>query len=116
MKYNVLESVNEKEFTILVDGKEILVKRDYHLRQNRNGDTKPKDFAMSKTKYQDLISRVFKDLTNGLNYTITWKNNGKSNAISLIKRGNEINIFACINNSNKNIDELYKAGTRRINL
>lgn len=125
MKYNILEellSINEAvkdiKFKITIDDKEYIVIRDSHLLQKRKGDPKPKDFNMSKNKYQKLFTEALKSNMN-LNkaFSIEWESNtGKYNIISAILINNTFEVFGAIMNASKNSSKLYPVAKQRLNL
>lgn len=125
MKYNILqellsinESVKDIRFKIIVDSKEYTVIRDSHLLQKRKGDAKPKDFNVSKSKYQKLFTEALKSNMN-LNkaFSIEWQsNNGKYNIISAILVKDVFEVFGAIMNTSKDSSKLYPVAKQRLNL
>lgn len=90
--------------------------RTQHLRDKRVNDSKPKDFKMSKAKYQRLFDLSMDNMTKNIAYTITWTFNNKSNAISLEKDGDKLYIFGSIMNSSSDYTKLYQKAQHRIHL
>lgn len=125
MKYNILEellSVNEAvkdiQFKITIDAKDYIVIRDSHLLQKRKGDPKPKDFNMSKSKYQKLFTEALKSNMN-LNkaFSVEWQsNNGKYNIISAILVNDTFEVFGAIMSSKTDSGKLYPVAKQRLNL
>lgn len=109
------EAVKEKQFKINIDSVEYTVIRDSHLLQKRNGDVKPKDFRMSKTKYAQVLSHIDK-VDTSKSFSFTWYENGKSNIISAELKGNNIKIFGAIMNSSKDAKDLYPRVTNRYHI
>ena len=107
-----------KSFNLDINDKEYTIFRNNHLLQNRVGDNKPKDFKMSKAKYKDVFSKIrLFDLIPNIPYTVTWKQNSKSNAISFkINKKNTITVFGAIHNSSKDENSLYPKAINRINI
>ncbi len=113
MEYNFIEwlrlneDVKEKEYTVI---------KDKHLRQKRAGDNKPKDFKMSKAKYEKLFNNIDKiDITIPFSFTWTDSNN-KSNIISAELMGNEIIVFGAIMNSTLKETQLYPLVKNRVSV
>lgn len=119
--YNLLEAVSETNFTININGSKYNITRDWHLLQNRNGDVKQKDFAMSISKYKNIF-KLFLNSNHSLDLTkpisLTWNNlkDNKSNIISFDLNKQNIKIFGAIMNSSKSHDKLYPRFTNRLHL
>lgn len=125
MKYNVLqnilnlhEAVKDTQFKIVIDEKEYTVIRDSHLLQKRKGDAKPKDFNMSKSKYEKIFQAALSsnmDLNKA--FSIEWQSsNGKFNIISSILIGTNFEVFGAIMNASRDSSKLYPVAKQRLNL
>ena len=121
MKYSFIEwlrlneDVKEKEFKITIKNIEYTVIRDKHLRQKRNGDNKPKDFKMSKAKYEKLFNNIDK-IDTTIPFSFTWTDNNKSNIISAELVGVKIVVFGAIMNSALKETQLYPLVKNRISV
>lgn len=119
--YNLLEAVRETTFIININSNKYTITRDWHLLQNRNGDIKQKDFAMTISKYKQLFN-IFFNINHSLDITkpisLTWYNikDNKSNIISFELNKQNIKIFGAIMNSSKDESKLYPRFTNRIHL
>ena len=112
---NLIESVKEVEFDININSKIYTVVRNKHLIDKRSGDPKPKDFKMSKSKYEKVL--VYIDKINIAEpFSFTWKDNNKSNIISAYLKGSKIFVFGAIMNSTKDEDKLYPDVTNRYSI
>lgn len=114
-EYFISEAVKEKEFTVSIDNKEYDIVRTEHLRQKRKGDSKPKDFKMSKEKYRLIIEQILKsnlDISEPI--SVTWVNNDKNNVIALQFKNNKFFIFGAIMNSDKPDEKLYKVAKQKL--
>ena len=128
MKYSFIEylrlteAVKEKQFDIEINADIYLVSRESHIFDKRGNDNKPRDFKMSKSKYQ----RVFETFLNSNHntnlkkpVTITWEDdNGKMNAISaninLVTK--ILAVFGAIMNASKDHNSLYSDIKNRYHL
>ena len=119
--YEILESVSEINFAININGSKYYITRDWHLLQNRNGDIKQKDFAMTISRYKTIF-KIFFGSNHNLNLTkpisVTWNDlkDNKSNIISFELNGQNIKIFGAIMNSSKSHEKLYPRFTNRLYL
>ncbi len=119
MKYSFIEylrlneAIKEKQFNIEINDEFYLVSRESHIFDKRGNDNKPRDFKMSKSKYQ-YIFEIFINSNHNLNLkkpvTITWEDtNGKMNAISaninLVTK--ILAVFGAIMNASKDHKLLY---------
>lgn len=109
------EAVKEKQFKINVYNKEYTVVRDEHLIKKRKGDPKPKDFKMTKKKYEIIFHNLDKINVNEP-FSFTWKEKGKSYIISADLKGSTITVFGAIMNSSDSEDKLYPSVTNRANV
>ena len=120
------EAVKEKVFKLSIDNIEYTISRESHIFDKRGNDNKPRDFSMSKTKYQLVLEKFLTMFTtvNTINIkkpvTITWEDkNGKNNAISanINLTSNLISIFGAIMNSNtSDPSKLYVNAKNRLHL
>lgn len=108
----LLEAVKEKTFNI----KNGTVIRAYHLRTKRVNDNKPKDFAMTKTKYEKVIMLSLEKMTDDGVYSIEWTLNDKKSVISLKKDADTFIVFGAIMNAKLSDSPLYSAAERVIYL
>lgn len=132
MQYNFIEylrlneAVKEKVFKITINGSEYTISRESHIFDKRGNDNKPRDFSMSKTKYQTVLEKFLNMYisVNTVNIkkpvTITWEDkNSKNNAISanINLTSNLISVFGAIMNSNtSDPGKLYVNAKNRIHL
>ena len=132
MQYNFIEylrlneAVKEKVFKITIYGSEYTIPRESHIFDKRGNDNKPRDFSMSKTKYQTVLEKFLNMYisVNTVNIkkpvTITWEDkNSKNNAISanINLTSNLISIFGAIMNSNTpDPSKLYVNAKNRLHL
>lgn len=80
------EAIKDRVFKIIILNEEYIVSRESHIFDKRGNDNKPRDFNMSKGKYQKVFE-LFLNSQNSVNMkkpvTITWEDsNGKYNALS----------------------------------
>ena len=124
MKYNfrewlvekeLNEVVKDKQFKIIINNIEYTVIRDNHLTQKRKGDLKPKDFKMTKNKYQEVLQNLDK-INIEEPFSFTWTINNKSNIISASIKDKTITIFGAIMNSDKSEEKLYSDVTNRASI
>ena len=124
MKYNfrewlvekeLNEVVKDKQFKIIINNIEYTVIRDNHLTQKRKGDPKPKDFKMTKNKYQEVLQNLDK-INIEEPFSFTWTINNKSNIISASIKDKTITIFGAIMNSDKSEEKLYSDVTNRASI
>ena len=132
MQYNFIEylrlneAVKEKVFKITINDSEYTISRESHIFDKRGNDNKPRDFSMSKTKYQTVLEKFLSMyiLVNVVNIkkpvTITWEDkNNKNNAFSanINLTSNLISVFGAIMNSNTSDPvKLYVNAKNRIHL
>ena len=113
----LIESVKQNQFNIIVDGKEYLIKRHFHVRDSRENSSLPRDYAMTKSKYAKVFSLSMNKIDKNKPYTITWSSNGKSNAISVeFINDTTISIFSAIMKSDKPESKLFAKYIDRISL
>lgn len=116
MPFSFIDILNEANlpqfFDIEINGEIFKIIRDDHLLEIRKGENKPKDFKMSKNKYQKLISLTLNYKTNLLTCFI-WGKDGKFNGISIIKTDNKIRIIGAIMNAKKE-ESIYPKAKNRI--
>lgn len=120
------EAVKEKVFKLSIYNIEYTISRESHIFDKRGNDNKPRDFSMSKTKYQLVLEKFLNMITtvNTINIkkpvTITWEDkNGKNNAISanINLTSNLISVFGAImNSSNSDPSKLYAGAQNRLHL
>lgn len=128
MKYSFIEylrlteAVKEKQFSININNDFYLVSRESHIFDKRGNDNKPRDFKMSKSKYQ-CVFETFLNSNHNINLkkpvTITWEDdNGKMNAISaninLVTK--ILAVFGAIMNASKDHKTLYSDIKNRFHL
>ena len=132
MQYNFIEYlrlnevVKEKVFKITINGSEYTISRESYIFDKRGNDNKPRDFSMSKIKYQAVLEKFLNIYTtvNTINIkkpvTITWEDkNNKNNAISanINLTSNLISVFGAImNSSNSDPSKLYAGAQNRLHL
>ena len=128
MKYSFIEylrlteAVKERQFNIEINADIYLVSREPHIFDKRGNDKKPRDFKMSKSKYQ----HVFETFMNSHHYinlkkpvTITWEDEtGKMNALSanINSLTKIIAVFGAIMNASKDHNTLYSDIKNRYHL
>lgn len=95
------ESSIPREFEIEINDTKYIVKRTVHLTQFRKGDNKPRDFKMTKNKYQYVLSAAFNKIKDDKVTTITWVDKNKNNAIVISFKDNIFNIISAVHNSDK---------------
>lgn len=111
----ITEAVKDKQFKIVINDEEYTVIRDKHLTQKRNGVPKPKDFNMSKQKYEVALQNLDK-INIKEPFSFTWRVNNKSNIISASIKDKTITIFGAIMNSDKPEEKLYSDVTNRASI
>lgn len=115
-KIFLIEALKPK-FNIEIDGSEVELTRDYHVRDRRGNSKMPRDAGMSKNKYQKVLSAGLEHIDPSSKFTITWTSNNKNNAISGFYKNGDIVIFGAIMKSDKKPETLYrKKGINRYHI
>ena len=102
--------------TTNIDGNDYKIIRTKHLIDKRDKDPKPKDYKMTKAKYQKLLELSLAKMTSNISYSVTWTYNNKSNVISWEKDDDKFYVFGAIMGSNGDYNKLYSKAQNRIHL
>ena len=112
-KHNTLQPT----FQLLLDGVDVEIIRNNHLRSSRGNFDLCKDAWMSKKKYKRVLEKGLKNV-EPIDFTLTWTSLNCSFAIAGSKKSDDrIIIFGAIMKSKNTPESLYKLkGSNRYHL